>query len=255
MITKSVLCILAFAVPYIASATSTEYRLTNTGTTVTTEMKGVGSTYDGLMTTYLSDRLVKALKDLPTVTSVQLTKAGEETVSEVYSYSGYRTRTRKSNLFVTLNIPTKVSLLMAVEESYNECVKSASQSVSDETGYSSSPSCSLSSSVKITGPISVYGAHANNSLAGFKEDDLKETQDLRFDLSKSYDQKDVTLRSSFNVNSMLFENVLAKFLKTFKAQGVELTVAGMTRQNVMLGTSRMVRMVNEKILEEKGGGK
>ena len=53
----------------------------------------------------------------------------------------------------------------------------------------------------------------------------------------------------------MFDKALTGFLKTFKVQGVDLSVAGMTRQNIMLGTSRMVRLVNEKILEDKAGGK
>lgn len=260
MIHKIFACIIASFLPYTASAagTSTTYNISSSGTAVKTEVKNAGTSYDKMLGGYLSERLVKSLKDMPTVTSVQLTKTGEETVSDVYTYGGYRTRSRKANLFVTMNLPAKVSLLLAVEESFNECVKTqqaTAGSVSDESGYYSPGTCTMASSVKITGPISVYGSHAINSLAGFSEENLKDMQDVKIELSKSYDNKDVYLRSDFNVNSMMFDKALVGFLKTFKVQGVDLSVAGMTRQNIMLGTSRMVRLVNEKILDEKAGGK
>lgn len=257
MVNKIFLCLFATVLPYAASAaTSTTYNISSSGTGVTTEIKNAGTSYDKMMSGYLSERLVKALKDMPTVTSVQLTKAGEETVSDVYTYGSYRTRSRKANLFVTMNLPSKVSLLLAVEESYNECVKTQQSTpvASDEGGYYST-SCTMGSNIKVTGPISVYGSHAINSLAGFSEDDLKDMQDVKIELSKSYDNKDVNLRTNFNVNSMMFDKAIAGFLKTFKVQGVDLSVAGMTRQNIMLGTSRMVRLVNEKILDDKAGGK
>ena len=258
MINKIILSFFAAALPFAASAngTNTSYYINSSGTTVTTEVKNAGSSYDKVLGTYMSDRLVKALKDMPTVTSVQLTKNGDETISEVFTYGGYRTRSRKGHLFVTMNLPAKVSLLLPVEESYNECVKTqTAATVADENGVYSSTSCTMAANIKISGPISVYGSHAINSMAGFSEDELKDLQDIKFELSKSYDQKDVSLRASFSVNSMMFDKALAGFLKTFKVQGVDLSVAGMTRQNVLLGTSRMVRLVNDKILEDKAGGK
>ena len=243
--------------PYLASAagSSTVYNISGDRAVVTTEVKNAASSYDKLMMGYLTDRFISALKDMSGVTSVQLTK-GEETLSAESSYLSYRTKTRKSNLFLTMNLPTKVSFLLALEESYNVCTKGATEIVvgGEDGGYSSS-SCSLESKIKISGPLSVYGSFAQNSLVGFNEDGLKDLQDASFTLSKSYNGKDVSLRTTFNVNSMMFDRALAGFLKTFNVQGVDMTVVGMSRQNVLLGSSRVLRMVNEKMIEDKAGGK
>lgn len=255
MAKKLILYSLGLLMPYFASAGSTTvYKITGDAATVDTEVKDIGPTYDKLLTTYLSDRLISAIKDLNGVSSVQFTK-GEETTAE-NSYYSYKTKTRKSNLFLTMNVPARVSFLLGVEESYNECTKEKANNIGlmDESGYSSS-SCTLNSKIKITGPLSVYGSFAVSSLVGFGDDDLKDLQDISIDLSKSYNNKDLNLKSKFNVNSMLFEQTVARFFKAFNVQGVDMSVVGMSRQNILLGSSRIIRMLNEKIIDEKAGGK
>ena len=254
------LLFVTLAMPALAFANgvSTKYRIDGSGTWVTSEIKNAGSAYDPLLGKYLSDRLVKALREMSGVTSVQITKNGEEKVSED-TYFPYKTRTRKSNLFVSMNLPSRVSMLFSVEESYRECTKPKNDTTQlggmDEGGGYSTSTCALNSVLKIKGPLSVQGSHANNSLVGFSDDEFKDLQDVTIDLSKSYDGKDLNLRTSLSLNSMLFERALARFLKTFKVQGVDMSVVGMSRQNILLGSSRMVRLVNEKILEDKAGGK
>lgn len=259
MVKNLILYSVTLMMPCLASAagSTTVYDITGRGTTVTTEVKGIGSTYDRIMSTYLSDRLVQSLKEMPGVSSVQLTK-GEETTKE-YSYYTYKTKTRKGSLFLTMSMPSKVSFLLGIEESYNECGKDKpgldAIGGGEDGGYVSTSSCTLNSTIKITGPLSVYGSFASNSLVGFNEEDLKDLQDIKIDLGKSYDSKDLKLRSEFNVNSMLFERAVSRFLKAFNVQGVDMTVVGMSRQNILLGSSRMLRTVNEKLIEDKAGGK
>lgn len=254
MIKKLLTLSTVMMVPYLAFAvgSNTKYYITGKGTDVTSEVKDSGKAYDHIMSNYLSPKLVGALKDMPGVTSVQLTKTGPETVTED-SYFPYKTHSRKANIFVTMNLPSKVSLLLSVEESFRECLKPRGPEVitSDEGGAYSSSSCSLESKTKITGPIAIYGSHAVNSLTGFNEDDLKGMQEITVTASNNYSGKDFSLKTSFEVNSMLFERSLARFLKAFKVQGVDMSVAGMTRQNILLGSSRAIRLVNEKILEDK----
>ncbi len=217
----------------------------------TAESKSVlkgDSSKDALMKGYLMDSLKKAFLNSAYITGIQETK-GVETKEE-YSGLGFNTMTKKSHVFVNVSLPEKISLMFAVEQKYQACKAQAS------TNPDSITSCYLSSSVKLTGPLNVYGDYASPIDVSNL---MKNKQEISFEMSRSYDGSEVTLTSRFMINSNNFEERLMKFMEVFHvpvpvageigAGGTKMAASLMTRQRMLVGVARYLRQGNERVLQ------
>lgn len=235
--------------PLLASASDikTTYDIDQTSAGAKTVLSG--SNYDDLLKAYPLDLLKPAFVNAGGfITSIQETKQDE--IVETNSWSDYVTKKRKGNIFVSLRLPTQVTMLFSIEQSYRVCGKST-PTYSDggrrgSRGASSSSDCSLSSSASVKGPLAVYGTFASPVNV---DKLLREKQELSFDLSEPYDSSAVTINSTFTIKSILFEENLYKFMEIFSIAPQDTSKQAMTRQRMMLGVSRYLRQVNENALK------
>lgn len=200
--------------------------------------------HDGLLTDYLFEKLQPAILNNQYVTGIQFS-AGEDQL-EVRRFGLYDLHNRTSHAYVTLSLPTKVSLLFEVKETYRVCKPEKSD-------------CNISnlqSEVQVVGPVAVYGSYATF----FDVDSfLKDKQSLSWSIRKGYVGEDLYFEGEFKIESQKFEEGLMKFAKAF---GVDLVggasdtvqpMAGaaqslLTRRHLLLGASRTLRLMNEEVL-------
>lgn len=226
-----------------AADIKTTYNITQSSAESRTVIKNEASK-EALLKDYLLGSLKKAFLSSEFITGIQETK-GTETKDE-YQGLDYVTMNKKSNIFVNVSLPEKVSMMFEVEQRYQACKKQAADS----------SSCYLSSTLTVKGPMAVYGNYASpvdiNNL-------LKNKQELYFDMSRSYDGSEINLNSRFTINSNNFEDRLAKFMEIFNVPipaAAEIGVGGakvsggtMTRQRMLVGIARFLRQGNERIVQ------
>lgn len=247
-----VVSIFTLGVNAMADDIKTTYSISGSSATVTTVIKKASSEQEQLMRTYLFDALAKKLKQFPNVTAIEYTKNAQEEKS-TSSYSDTWTHTRKFPVMIHLALPTPVTLMMKVEESYHTCKSPAEKpkaySGGDDYSYSDSSSvdCSLDATVKVTGPFAVYGNFASSLNV---EKLLKDRQDLSFEVSRDYsDKTSVKIVSRFNINSELFDRGLIKFLEAFNVKLEDGSGDSITRNYILVGIARVLRVNNERLVE------
>lgn len=246
----------------------TTYSIDASQTAVTTVAVDAAAKYDTLLDGYMFSSLKSALQGMAYVSSVMQTK-GTESV-ENFSWADYELQKKRSHAFLKLSLPTPVTLLFEIEESYRKCRPSSTTtaSTSSSRGYtpaeavrpSSNTGCSRQAEVTVKGPISVYGNYATsinvNSL-------MRNKQELFIAASQDYTGKNLEIVNRFSVNSINFDDSLAKFFKIFNIPvfldhggdvGHEAGLMGKvspltSRQRLMLGISRIARTTNERILK------
>jgi len=224
----------------------TTYTITQSQAESKTTVKNDGSK-ENLTRGYLMDALKKAFLNSPYITSIQETK-GTETKEE-YQGIDYATMTKKSNIFVDVALPEKVSMLFEVEQRYQACKKQPGSNA-DAAG------CYLTSTATIRGPVAVYGNYASPVDVSTL---MQNKQDLVFELSRSYDGTELYMISRFNIASNNFEERLMKFMEVFN---VPVPVAGdigvgskksgpqlLTRQRMLVGIARYLRQGSERMMQ------
>jgi len=219
----------------------TTYALYGGSTDVSTVITGDKKGDDKLLKQFLFDRVKASLEQSAFVTKVSQTK-GVET-KETITWSNAVKHMRKSSAFVTVNASTPITLLLNLEEEYSECPPDAGT-------Y-----CQGSSAV-IKGPYAVYGNFASSKNVDAL---MREKQELKFSVSTSGDE--LKLTTGFEIKSHHFDESLAQLFKIFNLPtfigGASIGPAGesfevtplTTRQRMLLGVSRMIRQVNERILK------
>jgi hypothetical protein len=228
--------------------------------TTTTARKS--SDHDEKMTKYLLPALKAAMLGSQYISDLQIIEGEEK--KEDTTWADYTTYKRTSNVFVAVNLPTRISMLFQVEEDYRKCklVIAAGQAPvqgSFEDGGGTpvqGTTCQLQASLKVTGPLSVYGSYATNINVDAL---MNNKQDFAMTLAKSWDKSDAVLTTRLNINSMRWEDSLFKFLQAFNvrtpssepAVGPASGAAGtmVSRQMIFLGVARFFRQINERILQ------
>jgi hypothetical protein len=234
-----------------ASEIKTSYSITSTAATVTTTIKNATIDHEKLMHDYPFEKLAKALQAFPMVSGVTYNakSATEEVNSSPSEYHEYK---RSYPAFIQLNLGTPVTLMVRVEEQYRRCKTDGEKagnpppSEYDRHGYESAgSSCLLWSAAKIKGPYSIYGSFASSVDL---EQLLREKQTISFDIRRDYSDKTmVRVEGKFSVDSELFDRHLFKFLDAVNVK-VEAVEGAYSRSNVLLGTARILRVNNERVV-------
>ncbi len=209
-----------------------------------------------LVDDFLFKPLSAALIDSTYITSIEET-AGTTIVDKTGS-SSYVTYRKESQIFVSVAMPARISLLFSMEQRHRLCKVKASSAPTylsfsdDDDEYS----CKGDTGVRITGPLQVYGDYASSLQV---EHILRNKQELMFVLAKASGGNGLIMESNFKINSALFEENLGKFLEFFgvvlkpdSSAGISPTgglPVAMTRQRLLLAASRYLRQVNERILK------
>ncbi len=186
--------------------------------------------------TFLFADLRKALENTAYVSSIQETEA--TTSRDELSWPDFIAIKRKRHAFVNLNLPTKVALMVSIEEVYRQC----KPAVKNADGTSTE--CSLSSSVTVTGPLTVYGNYASNVKI---EKLMQNKQDLFIEFTKT--DEGLLLSTRFNINSNSFEESLYKFLAFFGVSIEDKSPVALTRGRLLTAVVRYMRQMNERVLE------
>lgn len=257
-------CLFA-AGPTFAANVKTTYNINNSSVTTKTIFQNAPMDMDKDLRN-MWDRFSKDLKESSFVSGIQ---TGDQTESkEDYSWDDYITVKKSFPAFVELKLPESVTLLVKITESQRVCKnpadvkKTTSSHYSDYSSSSSSDDCSqLNSSLKIEGPISIYGTFNQNiDLARM----MKNKQSIKLTAMRLDSGKSLKIESEFDVSSVLFEQGLTKFFQVFKVAGVNLSGTGqergllsggtassvVTRQSIFLGIARIMRQSNERMLNQ-----
>ncbi len=239
-----------------AEETKTTYSISGSNATVTTVVKKASAeTEQQMLRSFLFERLAAKLKQFPIVTGVEF---NNETKAEVKSseWSDYWEHKRGYPVMVHLSLPTAVTMMFKVEETFRKCkspaekAAKAAQPIHDDYGGGGltdpAVDCSLGSQVKITGPFTVYGNFASSM---DMERLLREKQTISYEVSRDWsDKTNLKLEGRFSIESELFDQSLMKFLGGLNAKPAG-TEAVLTRNNLLLGIARILRVQNERMVE------
>ncbi len=102
-------------------------------------------------------------------------------------------------------------------------------------------------SVKVRGPFAVYGNFASSVNV---EKLLKEKQTISYEVARDWsDKTSMRLEGRFMIDSELFDRNLLKFLDAFNLKISDQDSKVVTRNNILLGIARVLRMNNERVVE------
>jgi len=234
----------------------TTYNITGSNATVTTVVKKASAEKEKLMHSYLFEKIAQKLKSFPMVTGIEFNSEvkGEATTS---SYSDYWEMKRSYPAMIHLSLPTSVTMMVKVEESFRKCKSPAEKAAGNTTPVRGDDDwggttdvavdCTLGSTVKIRGPFAVYGNFAS---AVNVEKLLREKQTIQYDISRDWgDKTSLKIEGRFSIESELFDRNLFKFLDAFNLKAGASDSKVYTRNNILLGIARVLRVNNERIVE------
>jgi|GEM_PF-6941209 len=258
---RSIILMLAISGSAVfAEETKTTYSISGSSATVTTVVKKASEEKEKLMRSYLFDKIADKLKAFPMVTAVEYNKETKGEISSS-SYMDYWELKRSYPVMIHLSLPTSVTMMVKVQESYRKCKSPAEKAASLSTpvgrdyedyhsGGSSSDQtvdCSLQSSVSIKGPFAVYGNFASSVNVDRL---LKEKQIISYEVSRDWmDKTSMKVEGKFSIESELFDRNLLKFLDAFNLKVTDSDSKVMTRNNILLGIARVLRVNNERVVE------
>ncbi len=240
-----------------AEETKTTYSIAGSNATVTTVVKKASAeTEQQMLRGFLFERLAAKLKQFPMVTGVEF---NNQIKAEIKSseWSDYWEHKRGYPVMVHLSLPTAVTMMFKVEETFRKCKSPAekaakvAQPVYDDYGGGGGLSdvtvdCSLGSQVKVTGPYTVYGNFASSMDI---ERLLREKQSISYDVTRDWsDKTNLKIEGRFSIESELFDQSLMKFLGGLNAKPAG-TESILTRNNLLLGIARILRVQNERMVE------
>lgn len=241
-----------------AEEIKTTYSISGSSAAAITVVKKASAEKEKLMRGYLFEKLAENLKQFPLVTSVEFDKESKGSVT-TETYLDYWELKRSYPAMIHLSLPTSVTLMVRVEESYRKCkspAEKAAGSSAIKIDYSDSDfgsitdttvDCNLSSSVRIKGPYSVYGNFASSVNVDRL---LKEKQTISYEVARDWsDKTTMKIDGRFSIESELFDSSLLKFLDTFNLKVAEDDSKSITRNNILVGIARMLRINNERVVE------
>ena len=239
----------------------TNYNIQSSAVEVVTTAKRTNQ-FDEKMTNYLLPLVRDALRGTQFVTDIQAVEGAEQ--REEIQWADYVTHKRVSKIFVNMQLPSRVSMLFNVEEDYRRCrvpqqlpPGAGSRHMEDDAGAGAiQQGCQLQSTLKLTGPLAIYGTYTS---AINVDRLLQGKQDLQITLAKSWDKADAVFTTRLNVSSMQWEDNLQSFMKAFnirpQTDQADVTTNGsspnvlLSRQTIFLGVARFARQINERILQ------
>lgn len=237
----------------------TTYNITGSSATVQTSIKKASAEREKLMRDFLFPVLAEKLKSLPLISGIEFDGEVKPDVSS-NTYSDYWEYKRSYPAMIRLALPSPVTLMVKIEESFRSCKSPAEKAANatspggldyhDGRGGSSSDGkidCALSASVKVKGPVAVYG----NFASGINLSELlRDKQSLSFEVTRSYsDKTSMSVTSKFMIDSEIFDRNLFKFLATVGAR-LDSSDSEMTRNSLLVGTARIMRLGNEKVVAQ-----
>jgi len=254
-------CLLSILIVTQASAeeTKTTYNITGSMATVTTIIKKASAEKEKLMRGYFFEHLAKKIRLLPNVTGIEFNKETKGEVS-TSTYTDYWEYKRSYPVMVHLSLPSSVTMMLRVRETYRACKSPAEKqanattpitSYEDYDGMGSSATqstvdCTLSSEVKITGPFAVYGNFASSVPV---DKLLKEKQYITYELTRDWsDKANMKMDARFAIDSELFDRNLMKFLDVFSIK-LDGDSKVQTRNQLLVGIARILRTNNERLVE------
>ena len=194
---------------------------------------------------YLSKKLLKEIESLPGVKSVHPV-FGKEKKEKSWSFGEKK---RNSHIMVQFDFVTPVTMMFKMEEAYRICNPddgSDDDDDDDEEYYSREAlsDCPLKSSVRIEGPIAVYGTFAGAS----NQEMLMQNQVLlEFSCGMNYGKTDTEVESTFVATRMDFNRALGQFLKWARWGSMLKNPS----QIVIKQTGRSLKDINTNLLKEK----
>jgi hypothetical protein len=252
--------LLSFLFPVLSFAESEEvkttYQITSSFAAVTTLIKKASAEREEIMRKYPFEGVAEAIRKLPMVTGVEYNPSEtDETVTT--TYSDFDEHKRSYPAVIRLNLPASVTLPVRIEEIYRTCKSPADKPKESSGGgrgggaggggssSSVKVDCALNSSVKIKGPTAVYGNFASSVNL---ESLLRDQQSLEFNITRDYlDKTSLKLESKFSIVSEMFDKNLFKFMEALSLKPVN-NEDVYTRANILLGTARVLRVNNERML-------
>ncbi|MGE4130606.1 MAG: hypothetical protein AB7F86_03165 [Bdellovibrionales bacterium] len=241
----------------MAREIKTSYAISGSRAAVTTSIVKATAEQEKLMRGFLFKTVADKLRTLPMVSGIEFndSQKGEKTTS---SYMDYWEHKRSFPVIVHLALPSAVSLMMRVEEVYRSCKSpgeknkpQASAADFDDWGGGGGSDvtvdCTLQATAKITGPFAVYGNFASSVDV---QKLLREKQYINYEVSRDWsDKTTMKIEGSFYIESELFDANLLKFMKAFNlapanSEGI------LTRNNLLLGIARILRVQNERMVEK-----
>lgn len=230
----------------------TTYAINGSQSTVTTAVTKASAEHEQLMRIFLFPTVAKKLRSLPNVTGVEFDNSIKGTVSGS-SWTDYWEIKRVFPAIVHLSLPTTVTMMFKIEESFRKCKSPPEKAASDsDDAWSGSGSgvdimvdCALQSSVKIKGPYAVYGNFA--STVNF-EKLLREKQNISIEVQRHCsDKTSMKIESRFTIESEFFDENLARFLEIFNVS-LDVGSKSSARNQLLLGIARILRLQNERMV-------
>ncbi len=231
-----------------AKDVSTEYYISDDLGRATSIVKGSMSAQE-IIGKSLLDKVTTALKKMNYVQSIVVSK-GEETASEPSSWSHTITKTRESQMFVTIRLGNRnVGMQFNVSEENKICADEAGVVDLDDDGESSCESYQ-SSELTISGPTKLYGTFSMSPL-GSVDELLVNAQTLSFEARKPYsNDENLKLESEFKMDDRFYLSNLKKFLSRYSLADImtEKSEGIFSSPIFLLASSRFLRQLNEHMI-------
>lgn len=210
-----------------------------------------------MMQSYPAQQFFKRIQGLPGIENIHFTP-GKHVVDESHFDKDVVHSDRESSLMVRVQGAAPFSMLFKVEETLSRCKTMVSGDEEEDLNKWGSPDwsdslvdkkvpCRMESSMKITGPVAVYGTipgnFANRAL-------LLNQITLSWALKTSFNREDTELNSSFRTNRADFPVAVRKMLKW--TMGNNTPYAEMffenPHRNALVQIGRVLREKNQEIL-------
>lgn len=242
-----------------AEETKTTYSISGSNATVTTVVKKASSDSEKLMHGFLFEKIASKLRGFPTVTGIEFNNEVKPEI-KTSDWQDYWEHKRNFPVMVHLALPTAVTMMFKVEETFRKCKSPAEKAAKAQQpmdyggdydggglGANVPVDCTLGSTVKITGPFTVYGNFASSM---DMDRLLREKQSIQYDVSRDWsDKTNLKVEGRFSIESELFDRNLMKFLGGLNAKPAG-TDAVVTRNSLLLGIARILRVQNERMVEK-----
>ncbi len=180
------------------------------------------------------DRWLKSLSASGFINSVVLTERGDPTIHEA---GGVKTTTVKRHLFAELRFVERVApVLFELTETTTDCDPARADEWDEEDG------CTNQVKVELTGPLASY-EHTTPF------DSIEMLLGGKQRLTWTYDADAKKMTGKFEVTSLQFERSVMRILENRFLRVVKAYDLKVDQNFILVGTSRLLREVNEGVLK------